>query len=216
MYDLLHAESRNLSVKPVQVRKNGEVPGVVFSKDMESVPVKFREAEVRKVLAHGVKVLEVELQGQGKILVNLDKVQRDPVSRKVIHLSFHKLNKNQATTVHVPLKMVGTAIGSKEGGVVRLLVAEIEVTGLPHKIPEHLDVDVSEVELNGHLSVSDVKLPGGLSFSDSDLEKNLVNCSVPKVVEEKVEAAEGATEGEASETPKAEEAAPQVEEKKAA
>lgn len=198
MYDLLHVEMRDTEgLKPFQLRKNGNIPGVVFGKGMDSVPVKFDTNEFRKILVHGVKVFEVEIEGQGKHLVNLESVQRDPVSHKVLHVNFHKLNKNQATTVLVPIRLVGDAPGMKEGGVMRQLLDEVNVVGLPHKIPEHIDVDVAGLNLNEHINVSDVKLAAGLSFSEADLEKGIVNCTVPKqVVESEVEEAIEAAEGE--------------------
>ena len=188
MYDSLTVEQRDTNdTKPGQLRRSGWIPGVIFAKDMSSLSLKFRESEFRKILGHGVKVFEVELEGQGTHLVNLESVQRDPATNRVLHVSFHRLNKNQKVTVSVPVKLSGTALGSKEGGLTRLLLDEVTISGLPHKIPEFIEVSVDSLELNGHINIGDVNLPSGLEFNESDFEKGLVNCTVPKVVDSATE-----------------------------
>lgn len=198
MYDLLNAEQRDTNgVKPFQLRKNGHIPGVVFAKGMYSIPVTVESNDFRKILAHGVKVFEVAVAGE-KYLVNLESVQRDPVTHKVLHINLHKLNKNQATTVLVPVHVVGEAKGMKEGGVMRQLLDEVHVTGLPHKIPEFVEINVEELGLNEHFNVSDIKLAAGLTFNEEELEKGVVNCAMPKKeVEPEVEEALEAADGEA-------------------
>lgn len=206
MYDLLSVEKRDLeTVNPTQLRKQGWVPGVIFAKGMDSVPLQMKASDFRKIQAHGVKVFEVEIGGHGKELVSLENMQKDPVSGKIIHVSLHKLAKNQTVHVNVPVRLVGKAQGERTGGVTRLLMDEVTVNGLPHKIPEFVEVNVENLELDGHVNVSDVNLPSGLTFNESDLEKMLVNCHVPKVVNiettttEEASTEEGAAEGNATE-----------------
>ena len=201
MYDLLTVELRDPHGGPGlnKLRKQGAIPGVLLSKGMESIPVQFTRDNFRKILAQGVKVFEVAVEDGEKYLVNMDELQRDPVDHKVLHVSFHKLNKNQSTHVLVPIKLEGSAVGAKEGGVARQLMNEVMITGLPHKIPEVIVVNVDSLDVGDHLSIQDIKLDGGLSFDEADLEKSVVNCAIPKVVEEspvetEVAAAEGAVE----------------------
>ncbi len=214
MYDLLNVEKRNVNgMNPTQLRKSGWVPGVIFSKGTESIPLQMKASDFRKIHAHGVKVFEVEIGGHGKELVSLEQMQRDPVSGKVIHVSLHKLKKNESVHVTVPVKLVGKAPGQTAGGVPRLLINEIAVTGLPHNIPEVLEVNIESLELDGHINVSDVKLGSGLTFDEADLEKMMVNCHIPKVQAVETPEAEATEEAETTEETTEEVA---TEEKKAA
>lgn len=185
MYDLLSVELRNpQKIRPFQLRKQGMIPGVLFAKGMESIPIQLSRNNLKKILSHGVKVFEVEVAAKEKHLVNLEHLQRDPVTHEVLHISFHKLKRNQTTHVSVPVKLEGKAIGTTEGGVVRQLLDEVMITGLPHKIPEFLIVDVQSLAVGDHINVQDIKLDHGLSFDETDLENAIVNCAIPKVVEE--------------------------------
>ena len=188
MYDLLEVKKRDLKgERASQLRNKGMIPGVIYAKGMESRSVKFNEKNFKKIFLIGVKVFELDLVGEEKYLVNLNEVQRDPVTRQIVHISFHLLNKNQATHVLIPLKLEGSAVGSEEGGVVRLLLDEVIIEGFPHKIPEFLSVNVESLGVGDHLSIQDIPLGEGLSFNEEDLEKAVVNCAIPKVIQEPVE-----------------------------
>lgn len=217
MYDLLSVEQRNLNgANPTQLRKQGWVPAVIYAKGVDSIPLQVRMSDFHKIQRHGVKVFEVEISGHGKELVSLDQTQKDPVTGRVIHISLHQLKKNEAVHVSVPVKLVGVAVGAKTGGVTRLLIDELTVSGLPHKIPETIEVNIESLELDGHINVSDVKLAGGLTFNESDLEKMLVNCHVPKIVPIETATEEAAVEEGAEVTEEATTEEVATEEKKAA
>ena len=187
MYDLLPVQLRNQGdTKPSQLRRQGVIPGILFAKGMDSIPVKFSQSDFNKILSHGVKVFELEVTGEEKVLVSLENLQRDPVNYSILHVSLHRLEKNKDTHVLVPIKLAGTAAGLKEGGVIRQLLDEVIVLGLPRQIPEVLTVDVELLKVGDHISVSDIKLDSKLSFDESDLEKAVVNCAIPKFVEEPV------------------------------
>ena len=187
MHDLLAVQLRKQGdTKPSQLRRQGIIPGILFAKGMDSIPVKFSQNDFNKILSHGVKVFELEVSGEEKVLVNLENLQRDPVNHNILHVSFHRLEKNKNTHVLVPIKLAGTAAGLKAGGVIRQLLDEVMLYGLPRQIPDVLTVDVELLKVGDHISVSDIKLDSKLSFDESDLGKAVVNCAVPKSVEKPV------------------------------
>ena len=153
---------------------------------MDSISVKFSQNDFNKILSHGANIFELEVSGKEKVLVNLGNLQRDPVNHSILHVSFHRLAKNKNTHVLVPIRLAGTAAGLKDGGVIRQLLDQVMVHGLPRQIPEVLAVDVELLKVGDHISVSDIKLDSKLSFDESDLEKAVVNCAIPKFVEEPV------------------------------
>ncbi|MBT5092916.1 MAG: 50S ribosomal protein L25 [Halobacteriovoraceae bacterium] len=216
MYELLKTEDRaNRAVtKARAVRKEGFVPGVIFGKEMDaSVNFKVNNNQLSKFLHHSGQVFECQIGTGEKHLVTLAGVDHDATGSHILHISLHKIPRNQATTVNLPIHFIGDAIGAKEeGSVVQELHDHIEVTGLPSKMPEYIEVDVTNLEINHHYSYGDLKLPEGLELA-SNPEENVVTCHHVKLqvveepeVEEEVAAeadasAEGATAG--TETPAA-------------
>lgn len=192
MYELLKTQHRQGPVK--SLRKEGNVPGVVYGKGMESVNFQVNSLSMKKFLSHSGKVFEVEVAGSGKHLVSLDNVQWDNMGDKMVHVSFHKISANEKTTVTLPIHFEGTAVGTKSGGLVQHVMNEVEVKGLPKDMPEFITVDVAGLDIHGHLSLKDIAAPKGLEWAH-DEEASVVSCH-PAKVEAVVEEAAEVTEAE--------------------
>jgi large subunit ribosomal protein L25 len=207
---LLQAEKRELTHSQGELnkfRKNGKIPANIFGKDIEPLPVFVNLVDFKKVYADSGKVFELEVAGK-KYLTNAKTIDKSSVSHDVIHIAFHNLVRGQATTVAVSIHTIGEAPGSKAGGVVTLLHEMVKITGAPTKLPESLQIDISELELDGTLTCSQIKLPEGVTLED-DADETLVTCKASKIVEEEPVPA-AAAEGEAAE---GEAAAPATEKK---
>jgi large subunit ribosomal protein L25 len=178
VYELLKTQHRQGPVK--SLRKEGYVPGVVYGKGMESVNFQVNSLSMKKFLSHSGKVFEVEVAGSGKHLVSLDNIQWDHMGDKMMHVAFHKIAANEKTTVTLPIHFEGTAVGTKSGGIVQHVMNEVEVKGLPKDMPEYITVDVSEIDIHGHLCLKDIPAPKGLEWAH-DVEANVVSCHPPKV-----------------------------------
>ena len=195
MYELLKADFRSKPVK--SIRKEGFIPGVIFGKGMESLSFQVPWGKFKSFYKHSGKVFQVEVSGQGKYLVNVDDVQWDALHDKMLHLSFHKIEENVKTIVKVPIHLVGTPVGVKDGGVVNQVLSEVELKGLPKDFPEFLEWDITELEFDGHWDLSHFKLPPGLELAHDDHD-NVVSCHPAKVYKEpevEVEEVEAAAEG---------------------
>jgi len=208
------AESRRL-------RKEGLVPGVLYGNG-EPVPISIAERELRRALtgAAGLhSILDVEIDGKGATHASiLKEYQVDPVRGGVTHVDLQEVRLDQAITASVTVLLIGgdDAPGVREGGVLSQPLREVNVEALPLEMPEHIDIDVSGMELGGTLRVSDLTAPEGATLLD-DPELVVATVTAPtKVVEpepteeelaelEEGELAEGeeaeAAEGEAGEAP---------------
>ena len=95
-------------------------------------------------------------------------------------------------TVDVPVHLVGEAGGAKEGGVVEQPLFDLQVTTTPENIPESIEVDITELEVNDGYSVSDIKVSGDFTI-ENDPEESVVTVVPPtdEPTEEEVEAMEG-------------------------
>jgi large subunit ribosomal protein L25 len=211
MYDLLKLEAREVGrEKPAHVlRKEGHVPGVIFGKGMESLPFQVPMKNFTKFMNNShSKVFEVEV-GTGKHLVSLENIQRDHFGTRYMHIELQKLQKGQATTVTLPIKMVGESpAAEREEGVVSLYVHEMDVKGLPKDLVDHIEIDISALEVNDSIHLSEIKPPHGLSWVE-DGELVLAHCAPPRKEEveepEETEEVEAKAESEAEGTDSSEE-----------
>ncbi len=187
MYEKLNAQLRApKSDAPLRtMRRDGFIPGIIYGKNLEPISFKVKTIDFKKFMSHSVKVFEVTLDGQGTHLVNIDQLQRDNMGNEILHLSLHKLEANQKTIVKVPLVLHGQAPGHKAGGILNQMLNEVDVKGLPKDIPEFIEVDITTLELHGHLCLKDIECPANLEWAH-DLDSNIVGCHPPKqeIIEE--------------------------------
>ncbi len=175
-----------------QIRKNAQVPGVIFARGLNpSTPIVLQRKEAIIILATGERVLDMVIDGK-KEMVNLTEVQREPGSGKLVHMSFHLLKAGEKTHASIPVHIKGTAIGQKTGGLVQLVLKEIDVKALPKDLPEFIDVDVSGLDVGDHLELKDIKLPTGCELYHMKPETNVVACKPPAKEEPAAEAAPAA------------------------
>ncbi len=130
--------------------------------------------------------------------------QQHPVSGRILHIDLHEVRLDQPITVAVSVHLLGESPGVKEGGILSQQIREVNVEALPMEVPEHLELDISELEIGDSLRLADVAPIEGVTFLD-DPDTVLVTVSAPRAleVEEPVEGdegeeGEGAPEGEAA------------------
>jgi large subunit ribosomal protein L25 len=125
--------------------------------------------------------------------VMIKELQRDPSSDRVLHIDLIRVQLDKAVTVSVPVRLIGTPEGVKnEGGVLDFIHRALQVECLPGDIPEHIDVDVTALHLNQHVSLSDLTLSDKIRVID-DLN-TVFAAVVPSRAEVAATPAEGAAE----------------------
>ena len=194
------AESRRL-------RKSGFVPGVLYGTG-EPVAICVEQRELRRALtgAAGLhSILDVEIDGKGETHASiLKEYQVDPVRGGVTHVDLQEVRLDKPIQASVSVQLHGgeDAPGVREGGVLSQPLRELGIQALPLEIPEHIDVDVSGMEIGGTLRVNDVTVPESVTVLD-DPDTVVATVTAPtRVVEPEEELAEGeeeAAEGEAPE-----------------
>lgn len=176
-----------------KLRNTGKVPAVVYGYDTKNTSVKVDEVEfikvIREVGRNGVIDLGV---GSKSIKVMVSDYQFDPLKNQITHIDFLAINMTEERTVDVPVHLVGEAAGAKEGGVVEQPLFDLQVTATPENIPESIEVDITELEVNDSYSVSDIKVSGDFTI-ENDPEESVVTVVPPtdEPTEEEVEAMEG-------------------------
>lgn len=176
---VLSVELREKAGKGIcrKLRSAGRIPGVVYGKGMESVPVVVSPKELSAAIAGegGLNHL-ITLAGGGSldgVTVIVSDLQRDCLKGTPTHVDLHKISMSEKLKVTVPLAFVGTSVGVKAGGLLDPLMHEIDVECLPGNIPEHIEVNVTNLVVGASFHVSDLVLPEGVKVL-ADAKASLV------------------------------------------
>jgi large subunit ribosomal protein L25 len=196
---VLNVELRSGTGKGIcrQIRLKGLIPGVVYGKGMESVPVTVNPKELAAAIAgEGGQNHLITLKGggtlDGNVIIVAD-LLKDPLKGFLRHVDFHKIDLTEKVRVEVAISLVGTPIGVKDGGgLLDFAMHSVEVECLPNLIPEHIDVDVSDLTVGQSIHVGDLKLPVGVKVLD-DSKTSIVSV-LGMVREVEAEAAPAAAE----------------------
>jgi large subunit ribosomal protein L25 len=192
-----------------RMRREGVVPGVVYSGGSEATAFQVSERDVRSILSEGAALFDLEIDGGKAVPVVIKESQHHPVRGDLSHLDLMQVNLKEAIQAEVAIELEGveSAPGVKGGGVLEHVTREITVEALPAEIPDNIVVDVSAMEINDTLQLSVVTAPDGVTFVAEDPEEiTIVTLSPPRVeeaapeVEEETElVGEGEEEGEGAE-----------------
>jgi len=149
-----------------KLRVKGEFPAIVYGAGKEPVALTMSTRETELILAkiHGEKVLvDLEYGGaQDKAFVR--NVQRDPVVGKLLHIDFFRVDLKKELQMTVPVFAVGTAVGTKEGGLLETLNRQIEIRCLPENVPPHIEANVALLEVGQSIHVRDLPAMDGVKI----------------------------------------------------
>ena len=173
-----------------RLRVSGQVPAVVYGARKEGqapvgVPISVDPKEVLRILhsdSGANTLINLKFDG-GESRVMVKEYQLDPVSHQLLHTDFYQLAMDKAIVVTVPIVLHGEPKGVKlQGGVLDFVTREIQVQCLPADIPEHIDIDASELMLNQSIRLRDVpEHPKWKALNDP--ETMIVHVVLPKVEE---------------------------------
>ena len=201
----LSASARTDTGKGVarSLRRSGQVPAVIYghARQVQSLAINAKDLDrLLGTIAAESTVIELAVDGGRATKTLIREIQRHPFKRMILHVDFQELVAGEKVTVSIPLVLVGTPDSVRlEGGVMDQVLRELEIEVDPSNIPNHIDVDVSHLELGHSVHVSDLKLPEGVTVM-ADPETTICVVSVPRAAIETpaggVEAVEGAPEPE--------------------
>jgi large subunit ribosomal protein L25 len=152
-----------------RLRHQGKVPAIIYGAGRPPRALVFDHNRVIQQLENESfysSVLNIKVGEKSQAAILKD-VQRHPARPVVMHMDFQRIVEDQEIRMSVPLHFIGedVAPGVKQaGGAISHLMNEVDIVCLPRHLPEFIDVDVSELELDEMLSMSDIKLPEGVSI----------------------------------------------------
>jgi large subunit ribosomal protein L25 len=170
-----------------RTRREGKVPAVLYGGDgAKATPIAVAPKALLKIL-HSESgqntLIALKLAGSGDARVLVKDFQLDPITHEVLHADFYRVAMDKLLQVTIPIVVIGEPKGVKQqGGILEHIRREIEIECLPADIPEHIDVDVSELMLHQGVRVRDIATgPKWTPISDADLM--LVHVIMPKAEE---------------------------------
>lgn len=182
---------------PKAVRAAGRIPGVVYNAQL-NVPISVDYRAFDKAFrSQGTStIIDLDIEGETHdVLVKA--VQMDKRRREPMHVDFYAVTAGQAVEVNLPIEFVGTAAGAKAGGQLDIQRREVLISILPRLIPNHLEIDISHLEIGDSIHIADVasQLPAEATILDEP-ERTLITILPPRLAEETTESEEEVTEPE--------------------
>ena len=173
-------------------RRAGRVPGVIYGDNQPPVTIALDHAELRQRIYAGrflTTVYDLELDGKKHRVIPRD-FQLDPVKDLPVHVDFLRLGEGATIRVNIPVHVKGAenSPGVKRGGAVNIVAHTIAVRVRADAIPESIDVDVSDLDINHSRHLNDIKLPPGVQVLEAS-DATLVTIVPPSGYAEEMKAA---------------------------
>lgn len=176
-----------------RLRRSGRIPAVIYGHGEDTRPLAVDAGELDRLFARiSVEntLLDVEIEGEGEVKALVREVQTHPFKPEVLHVDFYQVHAGEQITLDVPIRIVGSSEGVREGGILEQPMHDIEVSCVPGAIPEAIEVDVTELQVGDSIHVRDLTLPEGVETA-VDPDRTLCAVVPPSVLalEEEEEAA---------------------------
>lgn len=172
-----------------KLRKDGEVPAIVYGKDKESTPIYINGADflktMRDVGRHGI--LTLDINGK-KEQVILSSYQEDPIKKEILHADFFVVDKDTKVQAEVRINLVGEPLGVKDGGVLQQAMHDLSITAIATDIPPSIDIDVTHLQVGDTITVGDIK--GTISADILHDDEQVIASILPPKQEEEINTGE--------------------------
>ncbi len=151
-----------------RVRVEGKIPAVVYGAGQDAVAVTVDPRVVTKILhseAGHNTIFDLNVEGAPLVKAMIVDWQHEPIKGKLLHIDFKRIAMDKAMRVSVPVLLTGVPAGVKNsGGILDQVLREVEIECLPADIPDHIDIDVTGLELHGVIHISDLRHSGSIKF----------------------------------------------------
>ncbi len=167
---ILEATARTESGKSAarQLRRDGSIPAVLYGHGAAAEHLTITQMALEKALAavSGTTVIQIKV-GDRTARALIREIQRHPTRSQILHVDFLEVRAGEKLTVRPPIRLVGSPEGVRnQGGVLDQIMRELEIKVLPKDLPDHIDVDVTELTVGSSLHVSDIEVANAEILED--------------------------------------------------
>lgn len=186
---VLNAELRTITGKKSnRIRYGGNVPGVFYAHGEENINITATPLALKPLIySSDARLVNLQLSNGVSKTCILRAVQFDPITDRPIHFDLQGVQENEELTVQVPVILKGTPQGIKDGGTLQFVMHKVKVSCLPRFIPEHIELNVSELKMNDSIHVRDITLENARILDNE--ASTIVAVVPPTVVKEETPAA---------------------------
>jgi large subunit ribosomal protein L25 len=146
-----------------KMRHSGYIPAILYGhKGTKNLSVKASDFEAlfEEIGEHSIITLKIADKQKAEVIVK--DFQLDPVKRSIIHIDFFEIEMGKALRTAIPVKVEGVSSGVKKGGILETFIRDIEIECLPKDIPDHISVDVTNMEIGDSIHVKDLQIAENL------------------------------------------------------
>jgi len=181
------------------LRREGKIPAILYGPKTEPVKLTIDMIDLEPIFKSGAvaqKLLKLEIDGaDGGRNVMIKEMQRHPVSHNLLHLDLYEVSMDQKIKVMVPVVTTGKSKGVELGGMLQIIRRELEVLCLPDQVPEHIVIDITDLDIGDSFHVEDLQLEGDVEVS-AEVNFTILTILSTKAEELEEEEEEGEGEGE--------------------
>ncbi|QNO14875.1 50S ribosomal protein L25 [Alkalicella caledoniensis] len=188
---ILKGQSRETTSNGVntQLRKDGYIPAIIYGKGIQNIAISVYSKDLIYVMNNGLNstLIDLEVDSQ-KHSVIVKEIQTNKITGKTVHVDFQKVFSDQPIFKEVPIHLVGEQ-AAKKAGIIQFQKREIEVRGLPHEIPHHIDLDIGALTAGTTVSVGEVPVSSNLEIYSpkEEVVLSLMSVSYAEEVDETAE-----------------------------
>lgn len=178
-----------------KIRRDKQIPAIFYGPGQEPVMLAVEESDLQGILRqsageNAILGLQIESdKGSETRTVMLKEVQTDPIQDRVFHADFYEISMDKELTIDISIHLVNTPVGVTEGGILQQVKREVSVSGLPGKLVDFLEADVSGLAIGESLHLSAIEIPEGITFNEEGT-LTIAVVAAPTVVEEPEEEVE--------------------------
>ena len=144
------------------LRREGRIPAVLYGPKTESMKLSIVKHDLEPLFKSGAvaqKLLKLQIEGDGKNRnVMIKELQRHPASQKLLHMDLYEVSMDQKIKVMIPVATRGKCVGVEMGGMLQIIRRELEVFCRPDQIPEHITIDITDLDVGDSFHVEDLQL----------------------------------------------------------
>lgn len=159
----LIVESRDTKGKSAskKIRQQGSIPAVIYGHGDEAMHLSVNEKDFLKLLDN-IKgrnpIINLAVGDNPIVKAIIKSMQRASVTKKILSIDFQKVHADEKILLQVPVVLKGTAAGIKEGGILDHTLRSIPIRGQIDKIPDHIEIDITDLKIGYSIHISDLKL----------------------------------------------------------
>ena len=200
-----------------ELRRKGKIPAVLYGPETETILLSVNISDFEQAMEKGTSSqvlfsLVIQNGKKNKKTVMIKELQIHPVSRNFLHVDFYEIDMNRKINVKVPVTIKGKSKGLELGGTLQIVRRELEVLCLPLKVPESIEVDITDLDIGDSVHVDEIPIEGDIEIP-FDVNFTVVTMLSPRFEEEPEELEEELEEAEGAEEAAAGEEAPEAPDK---